>query len=69
MDLEVSLATKLILSIALLLMPLLALAHMLKNNIKGRSKIMWLLIVIFLPFFGAVLYFIMRKRYRKYNPE
>lgn len=69
MDLEISILVVILLGIALLLLPILALAHMLKSDFKGRAKLLWVLIIIFLPFLGSVLYFIMGKRYRKHNPE
>ena len=40
-----------------LLFPLLALISVLKNDFKGNDKIIWVLVIIFLPFFGSILYF------------
>jgi len=42
----------------LLLFPLLALISVLKNQFQGNDKIMWVLLIIFLPFLGALLYFL-----------
>jgi hypothetical protein len=39
------------------LLPILALISVLMNNFQGNDKIMWVLIIIFLPFLGSVLYF------------
>lgn len=39
------------------LLPLLALISVLMNDFHGNDKIMWVLIIIFLPFLGSVLYF------------
>lgn len=69
MDLEISTFTYILLMSALLLVPILALAHMLQHNYQGKTRLVWVLIIVFLPFFGAVLYFLMGKRYRKHNPE
>lgn len=69
MDLEFSIVTIVLLSVALLLLPILALIHLLSSNYRGRGKILWLLVILFLPFLGSVLYFIMGKRYRQQNPE
>jgi hypothetical protein len=40
------------------LFPLLALISVLLNEFPGNEKIMWVLIIIFLPFLGAILYFL-----------
>lgn len=53
---------------ALLVLPVLALIHMSQNNFRGRHRLIWVLIIVFLPFFGPILYFIMGKRYRRFNP-
>lgn len=39
------------------LLPLLALISVLMNEFHGNDKIMWVLIIILLPFLGSVLYF------------
>ena len=41
----------------ILLFPLLALISVLKNDFPGNDKIIWVLVIIFLPFFGSLLYF------------
>lgn len=69
MNLEISSAAYVLLMVALLLLPALALFHMLQNNYRGRTRLIWVLIIVFLPFFGSLLYFIMVKRYRRHNPE
>lgn len=53
---------------ALLVLPVIALIHMSQNNFRGRHRLIWVLIIVFLPFFGPILYFIMGKRYRRFNP-
>ena len=40
------------------LIPLLALISVLMNDFQGNEKIMWVLIIIFLPFLGSLLYFL-----------
>jgi hypothetical protein len=40
----------------ILILPLLALISVLTNEFRGNEKIMWVLIIIFLPFLGSVLY-------------
>jgi hypothetical protein len=41
-----------------LILPLLALISVLTNEFQGNEKIIWVLIIIFLPFLGSVLYFL-----------
>lgn len=40
------------------LFPLLALISALMNDFQGNDKIIWVLIIIFLPFLGSLLYFL-----------
>ena len=40
-----------------LLFPLMALVSVLKNDFPGNDKVIWVLVIIFLPFFGSLLYF------------
>lgn len=40
------------------LFPLFALISVLINDFRGNEKIMWVLIIIFLPFLGSLLYFL-----------
>ena len=40
------------------LFPLLALISVLMNDFQGNEKIMWVVIIIFLPFLGSLLYFL-----------
>jgi preprotein translocase subunit YajC len=39
-----------------------ALIDILKNDFKGSNKIVWLLLVIFIPVLGFVLYFLIGKK-------
>lgn len=40
------------------LFPLLALISVLMNDFRGNEKIMWVVIIIILPFLGSLLYFL-----------
>jgi hypothetical protein len=42
----------------IILLPILALISVLMNEFQGNDKIMWVLIIIFLPFLGSLLYFL-----------
>jgi len=41
-----------------ILLPLMALISVLTSEFQGNDKIMWVLIILFLPFLGSVLYFL-----------
>ena len=49
----------LILAVALLLLPIIALVDILSNEFTDSNKLIWVLVVLFLPFFGSILYFIL----------
>jgi hypothetical protein len=42
----------------IILLPLLALFSVLTSEFEGNDKIVWVLVIIFLPFLGSVLYFL-----------
>ena len=46
------------------LLPLLALISALMNTFRGNDKIIWILVIIFLPFLGSVLYFLIGRNQR-----
>ncbi|MCU4175069.1 PLD nuclease N-terminal domain-containing protein [Carboxylicivirga sp. N1Y90] len=53
-----------LLALLVLLLPLWALISILKNNFEGSNKIIWVLVVLFLPFLGAILYFTIGRKQR-----
>lgn len=44
--------------LATVLLPIAALISILKNDFKKNDKLIWILVALFLPFFGSILYFI-----------
>ncbi|MBC34465.1 MAG: hypothetical protein CL663_00260 [Bacteroidetes bacterium] len=48
---------QLIIIMAFLLLPLFALISVLKNEFNGNDKLIWVLIILFIPFLGSILYF------------
>lgn len=48
----------LLLVIFVLLFPLLALISALSASFPGNEKILWVVLIIFLPFIGSLLYFL-----------
>ncbi len=43
----------------IILFPLIALVTVLVNTYPGNEKVIWVLVIIFLPFLGSLLYFLM----------
>jgi len=39
------------------LLPLIALISVLKNSFKDNDKLIWILVILFIPYLGALLYF------------
>lgn len=50
--------------VAIILFPLVALINVLTNQFPGNDKITWVIVIIFLPFLGALLYFLLGRRRR-----
>ncbi len=47
----------------------IALIDILKSEFKGNEKIIWVLVVLFTNFFGAILYFLIGRSQKIINPE
>lgn len=45
-------------SLLILLFPLFALISVISNDFHGNDKLIWVLVIIFFPFFGALMYFL-----------
>ncbi|TDN87245.1 phospholipase D-like protein [Salegentibacter sp. 24] len=54
----------LIVLIPLLLLPIVALIDILRNEFTANNKIVWIIVVIFFNFLGAFLYFIMSSKHK-----
>jgi len=46
------------LAISMSILPIIALIDILKNNFLENNKIVWVLVVLFFPLIGAILYYI-----------
>ncbi|MGV8091392.1 MAG: PLDc N-terminal domain-containing protein [Mangrovibacterium sp.] len=55
--------------ILLFLLPISALISILSNSFPGNDKLVWVIVVLFLPVFGSILYFLIgrNKRIKKNN--
>jgi len=53
---------QIILILIVIILPIIALIDILKNEFSGNNKIIWLLLVLIGCFFGALLYFIIGRK-------
>ncbi len=53
-----------IIILLVILLPLFALISILNSEFEGNDKLIWILIVLFMPFLGAILYYIIGKNKR-----
>ncbi|PXX98756.1 hypothetical protein DF185_15365 [Marinifilum breve] len=54
----------LLLKIVAILLPIVAIIDILKRKLLAIDKLLWILLVIFLPIIGSVIYFYDRYKYR-----
>lgn len=47
----------LLITASIIILPIIALISILKNEFDNNNKIIWVLVVIFLPIVGSVFYF------------
>ena len=50
-----------ILSVIILIFDIVAIVDVLKSSMDGTKKALWVLLIIFLPVIGVVLYFLLGK--------
>lgn len=51
-----------IVSLILLVLPIMALVHMFRSNMQGQDRLTWVLLVLFMPVLGSILYFVIGKK-------
>lgn len=61
---ELGTAIWLTLLLLTMIFPIICLISILRNKFKNQDKLIWVIIVIFLPFIGPLLYLIMGKNQR-----
>lgn len=57
----------LLFSLVLLILPILALIDIVRNEFEGNNKIVWVLIVIFFNLIGSILYFLIGRKQKVQN--
>ena len=62
---EVVLIFWLLFSLFIIILPIIALISLLMAHFKdSTTKLIWLLVIIFVPFFGPILYFVVGRKQR-----
>lgn len=46
------------------ILPIVALIDIVRNSFSGSNKIIWILVVVLIPFFGPLLYYITGVKYK-----
>ncbi|NOU62209.1 PLDc N-terminal domain-containing protein [Marinifilum caeruleilacunae] len=54
----------LLLKIVAILLPVIAIVDILKRKLLGIDKLIWILLVVFLPIIGSIIYFYDRIKHR-----
>lgn len=57
-----------VLVLATLVLPLIALIDILSNEFTGSNKLVWVLVVLLLPFFGSFFYFFFGRKQKIKKP-
>ncbi len=58
---DMSLISWTVISIIMILLPVIALLYLMKSNSKDTTnKLIWVLIIIFIPILGSLIYFSMK---------
>lgn len=48
-------------ALSVILFPLTAIIHIMKSEFEGNDKLIWILIILFMPIIGSILYFTISK--------
>jgi hypothetical protein len=50
-----------LIALSVILFPLTAIIHIMKSEFKGNDKLIWVIIILFMPIIGSILYFAIGK--------
>lgn len=53
-----------IIGLVLLVLPIIALVYLFRSNMQGPDRLTWVLLIIFMPVVGSILYFLIGKKHR-----
>jgi hypothetical protein len=61
--------TEILIILFIVLLPVIILVDIITGNFKQIDKLIWVIIVILIPFIGSILYLVMgrKNRYKNYN--
>ncbi len=49
-----------IISLFAIILPIICLISILKNNFRNNDKLIWVIVIIFIPLIGSILYLLIR---------
>ncbi|MBN2596454.1 PLDc N-terminal domain-containing protein [Labilibaculum euxinus] len=47
-----------------ILLPVIAIVDILRRDLLGINRLIWILLVVFIPFVGSIIYFVNRTTYK-----
>ncbi len=53
-----------LIGIFIVLIPVIALIDVLTSKFPGINKIIWILVILFFPFFGAIIYYFVGRKHK-----
>ncbi len=51
-----------VVSLIIIILPVICLISILRNEFRNNDKLIWIIVVIFLPFFGSLLYLLIGRK-------
>jgi hypothetical protein len=48
--------------LSMFILPVFAIINIVKNNFKENYRLIWILVVLLLPIFGTILYFVFKNK-------
>ena len=58
-----------IFSIAIVILPLIALIDLLRSRFANNDKLIWIIVVLFLPCIGSILYFTIGRKQKHFGRQ
>jgi hypothetical protein len=55
-----------LLVLAVVLLPVFAIIDIMKHEFMGNNKLAWIIVIIFIPILGSILYFMIGERHKVY---
>jgi hypothetical protein len=56
-----------VISLSVFILPIICLVSIFKNDFKNNDKLIWVIVVVFIPLIGSILYFLIGRKKRLLN--